>query len=196
MVYFILAIVVLTIISQLIRSGLSKVVDKGVATVINSGRQLHQEKEIVFKTSLSAEDSYKQVSEFLAKDRANENMLGIKHIESQYQEWLHLDMRQFAYRIRFGDNWVKAMLERSHVDARGNIALGLKHAIDLVPKAILKALKAADPDAHRLDGANANAYLQTVDGWTCECGQSNARTLTYCTRCRREKPTSISADAQ
>ncbi len=196
MVYFILAIVALTIISQLLRSGLGKIVDKGVATVFNSGRKFHQEKEIVFKTTLSAEDSYKQVNEFITHDRANENMLGIRRMESRHQEWLYLDMRQFAYRIRFGNKWVKATLEQSKVDANGNIALGFENAIDLVPKAILKALKAVDSNAHRLDGANVDTYIETVDGWICECGRANARTLTYCIRCRRDKPALSPSDTQ
>ena len=40
---------------------------------------------------------------------------------------------------------------------------------------------------------NISAAKSTPDDWTCVCGQSNAHSLTYCTKCRRSRDESASA---
>lgn len=40
---------------------------------------------------------------------------------------------------------------------------------------------------------NVSAAKSTPDDWTCVCGQSNAHSLSYCTKCRRSRDESASA---
>lgn len=153
LVYFALAVAALMFIEFVLK----KVINFASDSLINSGRKFDREVATIFETSLTKEDSYKQIYQFVTNDQRGENLMGIRDIQGDGHETILLDMKMYSFQLKFRDGRVRLLLSECQVDSRGNIAIGLKKPIDLVPKFILKALKGADPNARQVSGKSFGA---------------------------------------